>query len=187
MAYDTSKLKSAGKEVFIHENADIIRPELFMAGNHVRIDKDLYITTGADIGSYTHLGPRITVIGGGLSKLIVGDFATISAGTTIVCGTDTFSGKGFTSTTVPEKYRDQTKYGEIIIEKFAGVGDMVTILPGVTIAEGSVVGAGAVVTKNTEPWTYYVGNPARPMKDASGEVKKRPSEKMKKMAKELGY
>ncbi len=35
------------------------------------------------------------------------------------------------------------------------------ILPGVTIGEGAVVAAGAVVSKDVEPWTVVGGNPAR--------------------------
>ena len=35
------------------------------------------------------------------------------------------------------------------------------VLPGVTIGEGSVVGAGSVVTKDVEPWTVVAGNPAK--------------------------
>jgi len=37
----------------------------------------------------------------------------------------------------------------------------VAILPGVRIGEGSVVGAGAVVVRDLEPWSVAVGNPAR--------------------------
>ncbi|RGW11920.1 acyltransferase, partial [Ruminococcus sp. AF13-37] len=41
------------------------------------------------------------------------------------------------------------------------------ILPGVTIGEGAVVAAGAVVTKDVEPYTVVGGNPAKYLKDRS--------------------
>ena len=41
------------------------------------------------------------------------------------------------------------------------IGARAIILPGVTIGEGAVVAAGAVVTKDVEPWTIVGGNPAR--------------------------
>lgn len=39
-----------------------------------------------------------------------------------------------------------------------------TILPGVTVGEGGVVAAGAVVTKDVPPWTVVAGNPAKVVK-----------------------
>lgn len=41
------------------------------------------------------------------------------------------------------------------------------ILPGVTIGDGAVVAAGAVVTKDVEPWTVVGGNPAKFIKRRS--------------------
>lgn len=43
-----------------------------------------------------------------------------------------------------------------------------SILPGVTIGEGAVVGACSVVTKDVEPWTVVAGNPARFIKHVPG-------------------
>jgi acetyltransferase-like isoleucine patch superfamily enzyme len=37
-------------------------------------------------------------------------------------------------------------------------------MPGVTLAEGSILGANSLLTKDTEPWTIYVGIPAKPVK-----------------------
>ena len=47
------------------------------------------------------------------------------------------------------------------------IGADVTILPGVSIADGCIVGAGAVVTRSTQPDGLYAGNPAKRIKDLS--------------------
>lgn len=178
--FDTSLLKSCGEDVFISANVEIRRPHLVTVGSHVAIDSGVYLTTAAQIGSYTHLSPYLTIIGGANSTLVVEDFVTIAAGSRLICGSDRFMGDGFTSVTVPEEFRDTVDFGTIRCARFAGVGTNVVIMPNVTIAEGSVVGACSLVTKDTEPWTVYVGVPARP-------VKVRPREKMLEYAKKLGY
>jgi acetyltransferase-like isoleucine patch superfamily enzyme len=56
------------------------------------------------------------------------------------------------------------KVGPIVIEDDAWIGAGAIILPNVTIGQGAVVGAGAVVTKDVPPYTIVVGVPARPIK-----------------------
>jgi len=51
--------------------------------------------------------------------------------------------------------------GPVAIHDNAWIGARVIILPGVTIGEGAVVGAGSIVTKNVAPYTIVAGNPAR--------------------------
>lgn len=47
-----------------------------------------------------------------------------------------------------------------LVERRASIGSNATILCGVTIGEGSIVGAGSVVTKDVLPYTVVAGNPA---------------------------
>ena len=47
------------------------------------------------------------------------------------------------------------------VKKGASIGSNATILCGVTIGEGAIVGAGSVVTRNVPAWTVVAGNPAR--------------------------
>ncbi|WP_191969730.1 acyltransferase [Neorhizobium galegae] len=49
----------------------------------------------------------------------------------------------------------------ITIERFVWVGGGAIILPGVTIGEGAIIGAGSVVSRDIEPYTVNAGNPAR--------------------------
>ncbi|MBL7855233.1 MAG: acyltransferase [Cyclobacteriaceae bacterium] len=178
--YDKRLISKCGEDVFISANVEIRRPNLVLIGSHVAIDTGFYLTTQADIGDYVHLGPYISVVGGAKSKLVVGDFATVAAGCRIIAGSDRFNGAGFTSVTVPEKYRDEVKYSVVRIGRFAGVGTNVVIMPGVELGEGCVIGANSLVTQNTQPWTIYYGSPARP-------IRKRPKERMLQFARELGF
>lgn len=52
----------------------------------------------------------------------------------------------------------------VTIEDYVWLGARALILPGVTIGEGAVVGAGAVVSKDVPPYSIVVGNPARVIK-----------------------
>ena len=52
-------------------------------------------------------------------------------------------------------------YGEVHIKDRCWIGTRVMIMPGVTIGEGTVIGAGALVTKDCEPGAVYVGVPAK--------------------------
>lgn len=179
--FDLSLLKMRGEDVFISKNVEIRRPYLVSVGSHVAIDSGFYITTSADIGDYVHIAPYTTVIGGSTGVLKMGNFTNISAGGRIICGSDCFLGEGLiTAPGIPESYRDDLKIEPVVFEDFANVGSNVVIMPGVTLAEGSVIGACSLVTKSTEPWTIYIGTPAKP-------VKIRPKEKMLQYARMLGY
>lgn len=54
--------------------------------------------------------------------------------------------------------------GDIIIGDDVFIGAKSLILPGIKICNGSLVGAGSVVTKDVEPWTVVGGNPAKFLK-----------------------
>jgi len=178
--YNYVELKSIGIDSFISANVEIRRPQLVSVGNHVAIDTGFYLTTQAEIGDYIHIAPYVTCIGGATTKLILKNFSTVAAGSRIICASDEHLGVGLIGPTIPLKYRDNVLFGNVTFEQFSSIGTNVVVMAGITLAEGSVVGANSLVTKDTEPWTIYVGSPARP-------VKIRPKEKMLAYAKELGY
>lgn len=60
-----------------------------------------------------------------------------------------------------------------VIKKGARIGINVTLLPGVVIGEGAMIGAGSVVTKNVPPGVIAVGNPARVIRQVS-EIRRTP-------------
>ena len=56
-------------------------------------------------------------------------------------------------------------HGFVTVGKDVWIGANVVVLPKVTIADGTVVGAGAVVTRSTEPYTIVAGSPAKKIGD----------------------
>ena len=178
--YDYDLLRKCGENVFISANVEIRRPHLMSIGSHVAIDTGFYCTVQAEMGDYIHIAPYVTAIGGAEGLLRMGHFTTIAAGCRIACVSDNHLGEGLVGPTIPAPYCDQQKNAPVIMENFSSLGTNVVMLPGVTLGEGSVVGACSLVTRSTEPWTIYAGVPAKPLKV-------RPRDVMIAMARELGY
>lgn len=56
--------------------------------------------------------------------------------------------------------------GHCIVESYSVLGVNATIKDGIKISEGTFVGMAAAITKDTETWQIYVGNPARAIKSS---------------------
>lgn len=70
----------------------------------------------------------------------------------------------------PQSANFEDRGGDVIIGDRVWIGYRAMILPGVTIGDGAVVGAGSVVTRNVEPYTIVAGNPARKIGDRYREL-----------------
>jgi len=117
------------------------------------------------IGAYTEIQAGVTI--GDETK--VEPFAFIPKGVNI--GERCFIGPHvvFTNDRMPRAYGDWD-VTQTIVEDGASIGAGAIVVCGVTIGRNAMVGAGAVVTKDVEPNTLVVGNPARFLKKL-GEVK----------------
>jgi acetyltransferase-like isoleucine patch superfamily enzyme len=91
----------------------------------------------------------------GYGGLKIGNNVSIATGTVIVPANHNFSRRD-----IPFKSQGSTGLG-IIIEDDVWIGANVTILDGIHIGHGAIIGAGAVVTKSVEPFTIVGGVPAR--------------------------
>ena len=154
--------KKIGDDVRVNDLAIISRPELVEIGDHVSIDMWTYISTQAKLGSYIHIAPSVSIIGGSPAMIEMEDFTNIGSGSRIVCASDDFM-QGLISPVVPIEHRTVINK-PVIFKRYSTLGVNCTVLPGVTLGEGSIVGAGSVVTIDTEPWTVYAGSPAKPIK-----------------------
>lgn len=99
--------------------------------------------------------------------VVIGDNVTIKSGVQVWDGItiedDVFIGPNvtFTNDKSPRSKQYPDEFPKTLIRNNASIGANSTILPGITIGEFAMVGAGSVVTKNVNPHTTVVGNPAR--------------------------
>jgi acetyltransferase-like isoleucine patch superfamily enzyme len=164
------KLKKVGKNVVIGKNVYIRYPEEFECGDNVIIDEFCYFTTKVKLGSYIHIAPSCTVIGGKDGLFIMGDFCGLSAGCHIACSSDDYLGSGLTNSTIPPFARAKIVTSTVEMKRHSLLGTGVTVHPSVVIGEGSVVGSMSLVTKSLDPWGVYVGVPVTRRKDRSSNI-----------------
>ena len=147
----------------IHERVTLVGIENISIGSHVRIDPDvILLATGPlTIGCYTHIaaGGFIAAKAGFEMK----NFANIAHGARIYTINDDYSGEHLMGPTVPADLLSLSP-GAVLMQEHAIIGAGAIVLPGVTLAEGSVLGALSLIDRSTEPWTIYGGVPAKPMK-----------------------
>jgi galactoside O-acetyltransferase len=171
MGEDLKQLfKKCGKNVKIYPLAKIINPEKVEIDDYSIIDDFTFIEggKGIKIGKYVHISNFTSIIGGG--KLEIGNFSGVSAGCRIITGTDDFLGNSLTGPCVPKKYRTVNHKDVLKIGKHAILGTNTIVHPNITIGQGAVTGSNTLVTKNLEPWTIYIGSPARKLKNRSKRI-----------------
>ena len=157
------KFAHVGKDVMIWPLAKITFPAVISIGDSVIIDDFVFLMGGKKtrIGSFVHIASFVSITGGG--ELIIEDFCGVSSGSRIFTGDDDYLGDSLTGPTVPPAYRASIR-SFVHIKKHAVIGANTVILPGVTIGEGTAIGANSFVKKDCEPWTIYIGSPARPLR-----------------------
>ncbi|MFA7244317.1 MAG: acyltransferase [Patescibacteria group bacterium] len=143
----------------VRENATI--------GENCIIGKNAYVDTGAIVGNNVKIQNNASVYDG----------VTLEDGVFVgphVC---------FTNDKIPRAINEDGslkggaetgdwEISKILVKRGASIGANSTILPGVTIGEFAMVGAGSVVTRNVPDYTLVLGNPARAygIVDKSGKI-----------------
>ena len=146
--------------MFIHPSSDVQSKQI---GEGTRVWQYVVILPGAVIGRDGNICSHCFIE----NQVVVGDRVTVKCGVQLWDGMtledDVFVGPNatFTNDREPRSRNASATLLPTLVKKGASIGANATILPGLTIGEGSMVGAGAVVTKDVPPRTLVVGNPAR--------------------------
>jgi len=164
-ALASMRFRSIGKNVRISDKAALYDLDRLSVGDNSRIDDFCVVAGDVSIGRNVH----VTVfcnLAGGRAGLVLDDFSTLAYGCHVVAQTDDYSGTTMTNSTVPAEFKNETS-ARVLIGRHAILGTACVVLPGVHIAEGVAAGARTLFTESTEPWSVYVGSPARRIKERS--------------------
>jgi acetyltransferase-like isoleucine patch superfamily enzyme len=157
--------KGLGKNVRISTRAAIYDAHLMSFGDHSRVDDFCLLSGLVTIGRNVLITAYVN-LAGGQAGLTIEDFAGVAYGSHVLAQTEDYSGETMTNSTVPVRFRKETK-APVRIGRHSIVGTNAVIFPGVTIGEGTSVSAMAVVTRDTQPWSIYAGVPARRVRERS--------------------
>jgi acetyltransferase-like isoleucine patch superfamily enzyme len=161
------RIEAKAERVRIHPTVDVRGPERLVLGPGVFVDQGVVLHCGGQqwssgeggisIGAETYIGPNAVLFGAG--GIEIGDAVLISPGVVITSHQHTFEERDV-------DIRDQPlMFGAVVIERDVWIGSNATILPGVRLGRGSVIGAGAVVAADVPAMSVALGVPARVLRE----------------------
>jgi UDP-2-acetamido-3-amino-2,3-dideoxy-glucuronate N-acetyltransferase len=145
---------------FIHPLADVAECQI---GEGTRVWQFVVVLKGAKIGEDCNICAQTLIEG----DVVMGDRVTVKSGVQIwdgsVIGDDVFIGPNatFSNDLYPRSKQYPKQFIGITIHNGASIGANATLLPGISVGERAMVGAGAVVTKDVPARAVVVGNPAK--------------------------
>ncbi|WP_296698061.1 acyltransferase [Thiocapsa sp. UBA6158] len=144
----------------IHPLSDVQTRQI---GEGSRIWQFVVILPGARIGADCNICAHCLIE----NDVVIGDRVTIKSGVQLWDGLriedDVFIGPNvtFTNDRFPRSKQYPDRFVTTLVKRGASIGGGAVILPGLTIGERAMVGAGAVVTRSVPAGATVVGNPAR--------------------------
>lgn len=121
----------------------------FIASKGCTISKDFVA------GAYSYVGPNSLIY----PKVTLGDYSMI-ANDVMIIGSD----HKFSEPDLPIIFSGRDKLSPTNIGKDVWIGTRAIVMAGVSIGNGAIIGAGAVVTEDVRPYSIVVGVPAREIK-----------------------
>ena len=143
----------------IHQTADVQTKNI---GSDTQVWQYSIILPGARVGNNCNINAFCFIE----NDVIIGDNVTVKCGVyiwdgiTIEDNVHIGPAAAFTNDLYPRSKHDFS-LARTIIKRGVSIGANATLLPGLTIGQYALIGAGSVVTKNIPGNTLWVGNPAR--------------------------
>ncbi len=147
-------------DYFTHPLSDVQSTTI---GSNTKIWQFCVILPGARIGDNCNVCSHCLIE----NDVVIGDEVTIKSGVQlwdgVVLEDRVFIGPNvtFTNDRTPRSKQYPDTFLKTRVKKGASIGANATVLPGVTIGDYALIGAGAVITKNIPPHTVWFGNPAK--------------------------
>lgn len=121
-------------------------------GRKVNIEKNAYFSPKVSLGDYSGIGVNAKIHG----KCIIGHHVMMGEECIVITRNHNYS-----RTDIPMMEQGFDEEMPVVIGNDVWIGDRVTILPGVHIGDGCIIGAGTVVTKDIPSYSIAAGVPAR--------------------------
>ena len=169
--FQITKINKVGRGIYIRSGLQVLSGKGITLEDNVRIGKFCRLSCypiNEQIG-------KILI----QKDCYIGDYFSVLAGADVIIGSNTLIASFVMITSENHsinpvcgvRYGNQPLVGKpVIVGKNCWIGEKVVILPGVNIGDWSVIGAGAVVTKDIPPYSIVVGNPARVIRRYSFET-----------------
>lgn len=157
--------KQIGQNVKISKKASIYGASNMILGNNVRIDDFCALSGKVELGDYIHIAVYSAIFGGD-AGVKMNDFTCLSSRCVVYAISDDYSGESMTNPMVDMKYRNVISE-RVELGRHVLIGSGSTILPGVTIGEGTSVGSMSLVRTSLDAWGIYAGIPCRFLKERS--------------------
>ena len=144
----------------IHPTAEVQTTRI---GDNTNVWQYCVVLANAQIGDHCNICSHCFIE----NDVRIGDRVTIKCGVQIWDGMtledDVFIGPNatFTNDMFPRSQQYPNEFPSTNVKSGASIGANATILPGLTIGQSALVGAGSVVTKNVAPYSVVIGSPAK--------------------------
>jgi len=178
--------KKVGRGVIFSRNITIRHPQKITIGNNSFIDENVVLDAkginneGITISEHVIIG-RNTILSCKGGSIHLSDYCNISANCSLLSETKIRLGKycflaghcylvaggshRFERTDIPIMFQPSLDKGGISVGEDVWIGASVTVLDGISIGKGSIIGAGAVVRESLPEYSIAAGIPAKKIKD----------------------